>query len=207
MFRALVCFAFFAILGLAQPASGAGSATAKSPAFSSEFGKTLPPIGFVKFCVENRADCQNTTRSAAKIELTANNWSLLQQINMQVNTAIRPVSDQDLYGVPELWTYPTDAGDCEDYLLLKKKYLQAVGFSANSLLITVVLDEKSEGHAILTVTTKNGDFVLDNRRNEILAWSETGYVFLKRQSRSNPLDWVSLRKSKDTSKTASVSQQ
>ena len=87
---------------------------------------------------------------------------------------------------PEYWTFPTDAGDCEDYLLLKKRYLEGLGFPAEALLITVVLDENNQGHAVLTVTGDKGDFVLDNRRNEILRWSDTRYRYLKRQSAGDP---------------------
>ena len=94
-----------------------------------------------------------------------------------MNRAIAPISDAALDGVPEFWTYPTSAGDCEDYLLLKKRELEKLGFDSGSLLITVVLDEKNEGHAVLMVATKSGDYVLDNRRNDILLWSDTGYTF------------------------------
>ena len=45
---------------------------------------------------------------------------------------------------------------------------------------------------MLIVTTDKGDFVLDNRRNEVLRWSDTGYTFLKRQSAEDPRQWVSL---------------
>jgi predicted transglutaminase-like cysteine proteinase len=121
-------------------------------------------------------------------------WNLIYQVNTYVNGKIAPVSDQDLYGEPERWAYPTDAGDCEDYLLLKKRYLEGLGFPAETLLITVVLDEKNEGHAVLTVTTDGGDFILDNRRNDVFRWSDTNYTFLKRQSHANPVQWVALVK-------------
>ena len=49
---------------------------------------------------------------------------------------------------------------------------------------------------MLTVTTAGGDFVLDNRRNEILRWSDTHYTYLKRQSPSDPRQWVALMKEK-----------
>ena len=101
----------------------------------------------------------------------------------------------ELYGKADYWTYPKDAGDCEDYVLLKKRYLTELGFNADELLITVVLDEHNEGHAILTVVTAQGDFILDNRRREILRWDDTGYKFLKRQSQPNSNEWVSLQKS------------
>ena len=36
------------------------------------------------------------------------------------------------------------------------------------------------------------DYILDNRRNEIRAWADTGYAMLKRQSAQDPRKWVSL---------------
>ena len=124
--------------------------------------------------------------------MSAERWNQLSQVNSFVNGRIAPISDQDLYGEAEHWAYPTDAGDCEDYVLLKKRQLEDMGFSARALLITVVLDEKGEGHAVLTITTDAGDYVLDNRLDSILRWSDTRYKFLKRQSHSNPLQWVAL---------------
>jgi len=121
---------------------------------------------------------------------------LLYQVNTYVNGKIAPVSDMELYGEAERWAYPVDAGDCEDYLLLKKRYLQGLGFAAESLLITVVLDENQQGHAILTVVTDKGDYILDNRSNDITRWTDKNYTFLKRQSQANPKQWVALVKEK-----------
>ena len=164
--------------------------------FATEFGKALPPIGFVKFCAANPGECLPLGGKADRLAMEPGRWNLLYQVNTYVNRKIAPVSDQDLYGEPEHWAYPTDAGDCEDYLLLKKRYLEGLGFPPEALLITVVLDEKKDGHAVLTVTTDGGDFVLDNRRNEILRWSDTGYTFHKRQSHEDPRQWVALMKEK-----------
>ena len=165
----------------------------KKPA-ETEFGKTLPPVGFVKFCATNPEDCKQKGSDHAALAMTPDRWSELQAINTSINAQIAPVSDQDLYGEAEHWAYPTDAGDCEDYVLLKKRNLENRGFSADTLLITVVLDEKNEGHAILTVTTEAGDYVLDNRVDQILRWNSTSYKFLKRQSHADPLQWVALTK-------------
>jgi predicted transglutaminase-like cysteine proteinase len=162
--------------------------------FASEFGKTLPPVGYVQFCAANPAECKPRGGSKFKLAMSPERWNLIYQVNTYVNGKIAPVSDQDLYGEPERWAYPTDAGDCEDYLLLKKRYLEGLGFPAETLLITVVLDEKNEGHAVLTVTTDGGDFILDNRRNDVFRWSDTNYTFLKRQSHANPVQWVALVK-------------
>jgi len=160
--------------------------------YAATFGKASPPIGYVEFCARQPGECQAGENGTPRVHLTPERWNLIYQVNTFVNGKIAPMSDQALYGKPEYWTLPTDAGDCEDYLLLKKKYLEGLGFNTENLLITVVLDEKSEGHAVLTVTSDAGDFVLDNRRNEILRWSDTHYKFLKRQSQRNPREWVSL---------------
>ncbi|HMK31147.1 MAG TPA: transglutaminase-like cysteine peptidase, partial [Terriglobales bacterium] len=58
--------------------------------------------------------------------------------------------------------------------------------------ITVVRDRKDEGHAVLTVKTDLGEFILDNQAEEILPWTQTGYRFVKRQSQSDPNVWVAL---------------
>jgi predicted transglutaminase-like cysteine proteinase len=160
--------------------------------FAAEYGATLPPIGFVQFCARNAAECRNLNGRKMAAELTPERFSLLHQVNTYVNAKIKPVSDQDLYNQPELWTYPVDAGDCEDYVLLKKRYLEGFGFAAETLLITVVLDEAGEGHAVLMARTSAGDYILDNRRDEILRWNETGYKYLKRQSQSDPRRWMAL---------------
>lgn len=162
--------------------------------FAREFGKTLPPVGFVQFCASNPEDCKGKGGKAFKLAMSPDRWNLIYQVNAYVNGKIAPISDQDLYGEAERWAYPTDAGDCEDYLLLKKRSLQELGFPPEALLITVVLDEKNEGHAVLTVTTDGGDFILDNRRNDVLRWSDTNYTFLKRQSHGDPVQWVALVK-------------
>ena len=136
--------------------------------------------------------------------LTARAWRDLNRINTAVNTAIKPLTDQDHYGVLEKWTFPEDGyGDCEDYVLLKQRLLIAAGWPRQALLITVVRDQRGDGHAVLTVKTDRGEFVLDNQNPEILLWSETSYRFVKRQSQTSPNVWVSLGDTRPAQATAS----
>ena len=100
--------------------------------FESEYGKTLPPVGFVQFCVTNPEGCKAKGGKTPELAMSPDRWNLIYQVNSYVNGKISPVSDQDLYGEPERWAYPTDAGDCEDYVLLKKRYLEGLGFPARS---------------------------------------------------------------------------
>ncbi len=164
--------------------------------FAKEFGRARPPVGFVRFCVENPEECQVKGGNAVRLAMDPDRWNTLYQVNTYVNSKILPVSDMELYGEVERWTFPIDAGDCEDYLLLKKRYLEGVGFPPESLLITVVLDEHDEGHAILTVMTEQGEFILDNRKNDIGLAKDSNYTFLKRQSQQDPRQWVALVKEK-----------
>ena len=52
--------------------------------------------------------------------------------------------------------------------------------------MTIVRDLDGEGHAILTVKTDHGEFVLDNLTDEIRPWDATGYRFVKRQAQNDP---------------------
>jgi predicted transglutaminase-like cysteine proteinase len=162
-------------------------------AFMSAFGDTLPPIGFVTFCRENRDECRPGRRFADRVQLSPAKFREIEAVNDEVNNAVAPVTDLELYGKPEVWTYPAaNKGDCEDYVLLKRKKLIERGFPESTLLITVVRDENNEGHAVLTVRTDKGDFILDNKRREVMRWADTPYTFVKRQSERNPLVWISL---------------
>ncbi len=133
------------------------------------------------------------------MDLTAERWNELVAVNNLVNTRIKPATDMDVYGRPEYWEYPVDRGDCEDYVLLKRRILQGKGWPAGSLLITVVRQRNGDGHAVLTVLTDRGDLVLDNLEPHILVWSETGYQYLKRQSAFDAGAWVAIEDGHPTS--------
>jgi predicted transglutaminase-like cysteine proteinase len=157
------------------------------------FGVTQPPYGVVEFCQREPAECRDGPLEDQRRRGDRDELAELDRVNRAVNKDIAPVSDQDLYGVTEYWTLPRNGkGDCEDYVLLKRQRLMAAGWPASSLLITVVLDEKSEGHAILTVRTVAGDFILDNKTDDMKLWHKTPYRFIMRQSYLNPKVWMSL---------------
>jgi predicted transglutaminase-like cysteine proteinase len=192
-----------ALIGISLFALSSVSMSAQqSPKFESAFGATLPPVGYVRFCARNPADCKPINKYDGHLQMTAKLWEVLYTLNTRINTAIAPTSDQDLYGVPEFWAYPQAAGDCEDYVLQKQKELGTMGVPSGNLLITVVRDEKGDGHAVLTISTAQGDFIMDNRRNDIRAWNDTGYKFLKRQSAQDPKAWVALTTASSTNVTS-----
>lgn len=165
---------------------------ARSPALA-ELEPTKMPGGMASLCARDPSFCAPATGPAPRdLILSPERWELLSRVNADVNHRITSTTDQKLYGQAEYWTIPTKAGDCEDYVLLKRQTLMRLGLPEAALLITVVHDENGEGHAVLTVPTTGGDLVLDNRRDAILHWWATGYTFIKRQSEANPVKWVSL---------------
>ncbi|HTO32247.1 MAG TPA: transglutaminase-like cysteine peptidase [Pararhizobium sp.] len=173
-------------------AAAAQSAFAFSANMTTD-GATNPPVGHYEFCRSQPQECRSNGGSAAPTVLTRDGWKKILEVNYDVNEAVTPMTDMEIYGVEERWAYPDKVGDCEDYVLLKRKLLMQAGFSPSNLLITVVLQPNGEGHAVLTVRTDRGDFVLDNMRNKVLLWSETEYTFLKRQSNENAGRWVKLQ--------------
>ena len=82
--------------------------------------------------------------------------------------------------------------------------LMRQGLSLSNLLITVVRKPDGEGHAVLTVRTDKGDFVLDNLTDSVRQWDQTGYRFLKRQAINHTGRWVTIREGQSEPLVGSV---
>jgi predicted transglutaminase-like cysteine proteinase len=161
-------------------------------AFMRIFGPAQPPHGFVRFCEAVPSECNSDRRQESRFDASAERLKELADVNRTVNHAIAPATDLEVYGVNEYWTLPRTRGDCEDYALLKRQTLIKKGWPVSSVLMTVVRDEKGEGHAVLTARTLQGDFILDNKAEDVRLWNETPYQFVMRQSYLNPRVWVAL---------------
>jgi predicted transglutaminase-like cysteine proteinase len=182
------------------------SAAANDLLFVSLGAAARAPIGWTEFCIDYPAECKVTASAPRDVVLGNKAWTDLVRINKWVNENIKPLTDMDHWGVVEKWSYPDDGyGDCEDYALLKRRMLIEAGWPREALLMTVVREKNGSGHAILTVKTDKGEFILDNQAETIKLWSETDYRFVKRQSQSDPNRWVSLGDSRPTVATASSS--
>lgn len=191
-----------AVLGLTMAMLAAGSAVAAEPMLTG--GLTSQPIGHYEFCKANPAECSIKLRDDGPLHLTADVWKEIVEVNLRVNAAVKPMNDFDIYGKDEVWAYPDrGVGDCEDYVLEKRRELMRSGISLSDLLITVVRKPDNDGHAILTVRTDQGDFILDNLTNKVKAWEDTGYRYLKRQSTTHTGRWVTIRDG-DTTLVGSV---
>jgi predicted transglutaminase-like cysteine proteinase len=188
---------------LAVLAAPTASNAEERPLFISVGDAAKAPIGWVEFCIEYEPECKTRPTQPRDVLLSTPAWKDLERVNLFVNTRVKPMTDMEHWGVVERWNYPDDGyGDCEDYVLQKRRLLIQAGWPREALLITVVRDKHGDGHAVLTVKTDKGEFILDNQTDQILVWSETGYRFVKRQSQSDPNVWVSLGDPRGASATA-----
>lgn len=184
--------AAIAVLGLASQSF----AESRGPSMLTG-GLTSQPIGHYEFCQKYQNECNQRSKMTAPPKITDFGWKLVRDINHEVNSSIIAMTDLEIYGRDEVWEYPTVAGDCEDFVLLKRKKLLEKGFSAADLLITVVRKPDGEGHAVLTLRSSEGDFILDNLEDDVKLWTTTDYTYLKRQASFNTGRWVTIETDRD----------
>ncbi len=80
------------------------------------------------FCVEYYPECETKPSAPRDMLLTTQVREEFERINLWVNTHVKPMTDMDHWGVIDRWNYPDDGyGDCEDYVLLKRRLLISAG--------------------------------------------------------------------------------
>jgi len=156
---------------------------------------TLAPMAFTMFCLKYKDECkprpQHIVFRGGRLKLTAERMVQLQQVNEQVNSAIRP--EPNLEGLRgEKWLLHPASGDCNDYAVTKRHDLIAKGFPARSVLLSEVVVPWGEHHLVVVVRTSSGDLVLDNLTGHILPWSKKSYRWVRIQTPKNPNYWASL---------------
>jgi predicted transglutaminase-like cysteine proteinase len=185
---ALLTLALFAPVAEAQTLASLPS----NAELMKQHGDAVPTRAWTEFCERLPNECAVDTTELRIVPLTEDVWETLLLVNRQVNTEIWPITDQQHWGVEDRWDFPNDgSGDCEDYQLLKRKMLIDRGLPRRALRMTVVIDEENAGHAVMMVRTDRGDLILDNKRDAVLHWKQTGYTFVKREGQDGTA-WVSL---------------
>jgi predicted transglutaminase-like cysteine proteinase len=188
--------AMLALLAIAAPAQALDTTNVAFVQTATD--NTSIPVGHAEFCKSRPSECAPNSEIVPAVSLTEGLWQQLLTVNASVNQAVVPVTDQNLYQVAEFWTYPNGYGDCEDYVLAKRRTLIDAGWPASALLIAVVKQASGEGHAVLMVRTDRGDLVLDNQVGSIDLWSSTPYQYVKRQSQADAGKWVDMLDTRET---------
>ena len=121
-------------------------------------------------------------------------WGQLPRINDKVNRQIVRRADIQTYGVLDKWATPLaqgdQYGDCEDYVLEKRRALLAVGVPDHAMSIAVANTSWGESHAVLLVSTDQGDYVLDRLTPWILPWRKASLTWRERQGAGAPFRWA-----------------
>lgn len=123
-------------------------------------------------CQNDATACSPAAAKFARLVASAKAKSgraQLEDINQNVNLAIRYVSDSMQYGVADRWSsalssFTTGQGDCEDYAIAKYAALSEAGFAAEDLRLVLVRDRAvREDHAVLAVHHDGKWLIMDNR--------------------------------------------
>ena len=192
MYRLLLCEVLILL--------ATGHAYAGDP-YLKEGPPTSALIGHVEFCRRHPQECRPHEKS--NIHLTPTLSAALAEVQETVNSQVQAATDLELYGRVEFWTYPKSGkGDCEDYVLLKRKLLMKRGWPGSALRLTLVREDSRkevvgsvngiEYHLVLAAVTDHGIYILDNKRPDVEEWHATPYTYVKWTSGSNPRLWVQL---------------
>jgi predicted transglutaminase-like cysteine proteinase len=140
-----------------------------------------PPSQYVAFCESNPSACVLTGEPV--IEWTLEVHELMARINVEVNTEVDFIPDPENSGMEETWSFPENCtGDCEDYALEKRRRLVDTGLPSAALRMAIAFHEMQFfPHAILTVETTTGTWILDNLDDEVRCWDGVPYTYTRRE--------------------------
>lgn len=155
-------------------------------------GKAAPSAGLQQASLALPAQAEETPAPA----MTPSLWTTLNRVNDKVNRAIARKTDIANYGRVDFWTTPlaegVASGDCEDYVLEKKRALIGAGLPASALSIAVVTTSWGEAHAVLLVDTDQGEYVLDNTTPWIVPWHKANLRWHERQVAGSAFRWANV---------------
>jgi predicted transglutaminase-like cysteine proteinase len=138
------------------------------------------PAAYDALCQRHAQLCDVPDQAAARAEVILDKKTFrdLREVNYAVNRDIRYRSDAEVHGRAEFWTVaaPGASGDCEDFALTKLQRLLDRGFPRDALRLAIV-HRARDGiqHAVLTVKTDRGVYVLDSSYDRIMPWARLPY--------------------------------
>jgi predicted transglutaminase-like cysteine proteinase len=153
---------------------------------------TLAPMAYTEFCIRYQDQCrQKTVFRGGPVNLTAERWADLREVNRSVNQDIVPErNERGLAG--EAWLINPNRGDCNDYAVSKRHELLQRGWPARALLLSEVVTNSGEHHLVLVVRTGSGDLVLDNLTAQIKPWSRVPYRWVRIQMPNESRLWATI---------------
>jgi predicted transglutaminase-like cysteine proteinase len=177
---------------ISQPRRGAGLysvSSASKPAGRYDWEATFSTVSQLR--PDQRYDWSaafGDTQPSVKdaLPLTNQLWAQLEAVTRDINRRIAPRTDEEAFGVRDLWVMPLSEGlgtqgNCKHYVLEKRQALQKLGVPMSAMTIAVARTPWGDIHAVLVVATDKGDYVLDNLSPWVKPWRDTGYAWISRQ--------------------------
>lgn len=161
---------------------------ATNAAFMPQGRQTVAPFAHVRFCLASPGECAEG-RGPSTVELTQSKLDLLKSVNRRVNNTIEPYMPDG----PETWIVNPDRGNCHDYAVTKRHQLIRAGWPSASLRLAVAYTRGGIGHLVVIVRTTEGDLVLDNLTDKIVAWNKSGLRFVSVAAADKPRVWYAMR--------------
>ncbi len=149
---------------------------------------TSRPFGHIEYCKKRPFDCRQN-KGGAKPQ--AFSIRTLSAVNSAVNRKIKPIRDEEQFGVRDLWSYGAKTGDCEDFAIAKRAALLSRGYRPENTLLAMGYSA-GQAHVVLLVRTDAGDYVLDNLNAAVLPVEKSSVHIAKIQSPENGAEWLSV---------------
>ena len=112
---------------------------------------------------------------------TNEQWADLVEVHRQIKDRFHYTPDLELYHTREFWTVmgADYEGDCEDFALTCRQRLIAKGWDRHLLRPACCWTETGGYHAVMVAEIEADAYVLDNRQNRVLPWTDLPYIWDK----------------------------
>lgn len=120
------------------------------------FVSAAEPMAFSIYCMDHIDECP--TKGPRFVRYSAPLMQLVSKVQTQVNGAIIPRRE-----TVDVWSADVASGDCDDYVMTKRRRLIRAGVPATAMRV-VVGRRFGESHVVLVVKTDRGEIILDNLR-------------------------------------------
>lgn len=138
-----------------------------------EVGFEYPP--YADFCSRNPRECDAFGKSVISFNEFPRELFIL--INQEVDADIKFAEDREEYNKEDYWDFPVNGrGDCEDIALEKRRRLASLGIPRAALRLIVGQHKRSlYSHAILSIETTEGTFILLENLSYLPLWHQIEY--------------------------------
>jgi predicted transglutaminase-like cysteine proteinase len=96
--------------------------------------------------------------------------TITREVNRSMTWRADPPGD-------DRWQAGLSTGDCDDFVMEKRRRLLAAGIQTADMLVLVTVNADRVAHARLLVRSENGVWTLDNLTDRVRAWDGAGIVW------------------------------